>query len=97
MKYLSENSFAPRSIFGPPSPPRTGSLKSGFSVHKFGNYVVEYNFNYRPTPKLSEGDGLQHSPLKRGMPDDALTGVENAKAAGCALKYINPINFDGQR
>ena len=57
---------------------------------KLWNYVVEYTFNYRLTPNLSEGDGLQHSPLKRGMSDGTLTGVEEPTAARCALKYINP-------
>ena len=62
---------------------------------KLWNYVVEYTFNYRLTPNLSEGDGLQHSPLKRGMSDDTLTGVEEPTAARCALKYINPKNYYG--
>ena len=47
-----------------------------------GNYVVEYTFNYRLPHNLSQKDGLQgKSPLKRGMSDDALTGVEAPKTA----------------
>ena len=44
-------------------------------------------------PKHSHEDafrGSLHFPLKRGMPDDTLTGVEVPKAARCALEYINP-------
>ncbi len=66
----------------------------------FGNYVVEYTFNYRlPQTSPNEmdfGESL-HSPLKRGMSDDTLTGVEAPKAACCALKYINPNFLDRQR
>ena len=57
--------------------------------------IVEYTFNYRLIPNLiSEGDGLQHSPLKRGMSDDTLTGVEAPKDTCCALKYINPCSWN---
>ena len=48
------------------------------------NYVVECTFNYRlPQTSSKEMDFEEslHPPLKRGMSDDALTGVEAPKTA----------------
>ena len=67
-----------------------------FPVSNFGNYAVEYTFNYRlpkTSPKEMDFEESLHSPLKRGMSDDTLTGVEAPKATRGALKYINPQIF----
>ena len=44
------------------------------------------------SPKEMEFKESLHSPLKRGMSDNALAGVEAPKDTRCALKYIN-LNF----